>query len=449
MILPALEFDPFEIEGNFPVIPFLLKNLSLLAACLLAGVPYLLALLNLRRRSKVKRRALTNLLSDPFILNQYMDQFPAKKGLNDAEKIADDSFKTYYGRFEYLSALILSLLSVSAVLFFILVRIGFPPPFLGTAAIAFVQHAAWGGIVLWALMGSYLWNCYDLIHRTSNFNLPPDAFARMWLKFWVAAAVASVISREPVASLQPALGFAIGLLSIPVLFEAMADKASKFINIKTTEGDITTKIAVLQGATPDVIDTLSDLDIQSTVQLAYCDPITLIVRTNLAWVVIIDLIDQALLFNYLGAEVAKIRSGGYRGCIEVATIGANLNGDAKQKLVGSASLSNFATLLGWQEPKALDLVQTLYTDAQVNLIWDLFGGNYRIREKSSVPDTGNDEPGIAVVKPAQPAEGSADAKGQADATTPKPAETIVQPTKPTEKAPENGIGAPILTDAKG
>jgi len=436
--------------------PFLLKNLPLVAACLLAGIPYLLALLNLRRRSMVKRRALMNLLSDPFILNQYMDQFPAKKGLNDAEKIADDSFKTYYSRFEYLSALILSLLTVSAALLFILVRIGFPPPFLGTAAIAFVQHAAWGGTVLWALMGSYLWNCYDLIHRTANFNLPPDAFARMWLKFWVAAAVASVISREPVDSLQPALGFAIGLLSIPVLFEAMADKASKYFKIKTTEGDITTKIAVLQGATPDVIDTLSDLDIQSTVQLAYCDPITVIVRTNLAWVVIIDLIDQALLFNYLGSEVAKIRSGGYRGCIEVATIGANLNGDARQKLVGSASLSNFATLLGWQEPKALDLVQTLYTDAQVNLIWDLFGGNYRIREKSSVPDTENDEPDVMIVQLVQSAEGPVDAEGQAGATTQKPAKTIVQPSNPiympsdtTETAPENGTGALRLPDAKG
>ncbi|MGD0832248.1 MAG: hypothetical protein ABR907_15005, partial [Terracidiphilus sp.] len=89
----------------------------------------------------------------------------------------------------------------------------------------------------------------------------------------------------------------------------------------------------------------------------------------------------------MGAEVSKIRCGGYRGCIEVATIGANLNGDDKQQAVGKASLTDLATLLGWPEPKALDLVQTLYIDAQVNLIWDIFGGNYSTRNKDDVPET--------------------------------------------------------------
>ena len=87
--------------------------------------------------------------------------------------------------------------------------------------------------------------------------------------------------------------------------------------------------------------------------------------THLPWVAIIDMIDQALLFNYIGVDVAKIRSGGYRGSIEVATIGARLNGTPDQRIVGFRSLSNLATLLGWTEAKALDLVQTLYTDIQL------------------------------------------------------------------------------------
>jgi hypothetical protein len=365
---------------------FLFKNLLLLLACLLAGVPYLLAILNFRRRAEVKRRALTSLLSDDKILEQYQDRFPAKKGLGNAESIARDYFKTYYSRSEYLSALVLNFLTVAAALIFVLARVGFPAPFLGTAASDFIQKAACGNTVLWALVGSYLWNCYDLIRRTSNFNLPPDAFAKMWLKFWVAGAVAAILSDGVVPGLQPTFGFAIGLISIPVLFEAVADKASKLLSIKTTEGDAATRVAVLQGATPDVVDVLNDIDIQSTVQLAYCDPINVMMSTSLAWVAIIDLIDQSLLFNYIGADTGKIRGGGYRGSIEVATIGANLNGNAQQKLVGTASLGNFASLLGWPEAKALDLIQTLYSDAQVNLIWDLFGGNYKTRNKDSLPN---------------------------------------------------------------
>lgn len=362
------------------------RHLLLIVACVAFAVPHTLAVLNFRRRVAVKRRALTNLLADPVILSRYMDRFPTKKGLNDAESIANDYFSTYYNRHEYLSALVLNFISGCVALLFITARIGFPSPLLNSHVIEFIRTPGWGDAVLWSLIGSYLWNCYDLIRRTTNFDLTPNAFTEMWLKLWIAAAVASIISSGIAPALQPAVGFAIGLISIPVLFEIVADRASKVLSVKSTEGDTGTAIRVLQGATPNVIDTLNDFDIESTVQLAYCDPMNVMMSTNLPWVVIIDLIDQALLFNYMGPDVAKIRSGGYRGSIEVATIGAHLNGTPDQRIVGLRSLSNLETLLGWTEAKAIDLVQTLYTDSQVALIWDLFGGNYAQRDTTRVPD---------------------------------------------------------------
>jgi hypothetical protein len=364
----------------------LAKDFTLLLAFIACAVPHTLAVLNFRRRLAVKRRALISLLSDPDILDRYKGQFPARQGLSDAESIAKDYFATYYNRGEYLSALALNFITGCFALLFVTVRVGFPSPILGSHIVLFVQKAAWGNAVLWSLVGSYLWNCYDLIRRTTNFDLTPNAFTKMWLKLWIAAAVASIISTGITTALQPTVGFAIGLISIPVLFEIISDRASKVLNVKSTEGDANTSIKVLQGPSSSVIDTLNDFDIESTVQLAYCDPMNVMMSTNLPWVVIIDLIDQALLFNYIGPDVAKIRSGGYRGAIEVATIGAHLNGASEDRIVGLRSLTNFATLLGWSESKAIDLVQTLYADSQVNLIWDLFGGNFAERDKKHVPD---------------------------------------------------------------
>lgn len=335
----------------------------------------------------MKRRALTNLLADPNILQKYMDRFPTRKGLHDAQSIANDYFATYFNRSEYLTAIGLNFLTCALSLIFILTRIGFPPLFLSGDVVGFVKAAASGRATVWALVGSYLWNCYDLVRQTANFSLRPEALTKMWLKLWVAAAVAAILSDGITPGLQPTFGFAVGLISIPVLFSAVSDKASKLLNIKTTEGEAGTPLKVLQGATPDVIDALAEIDVQSTVHIAYCDPIHVMMSTNIAWVVIIDLIDQALLFNYIGADVAKIRRCGYRGCIEVATIGANLNGSEEERAVGATSLANLASLLGWSESEALDLVQTLYIDSQVNLIWDLFGGNYAARDKTNVPKT--------------------------------------------------------------
>jgi len=341
--------------------------------------------MNFRRRIDVKRRALTNLLSDPGLLERYKDRFPAKRSLESASDVASDYFATYYNKSEYVSALALNFLTCTAALVFVLAKIGLPAPFLSESAASIIDKTTWGGAVSWALVGSYLSNCYDLIRRTSNFDLAPDVFTKMWVKLCVAAAAAAIISHGILTGLQPAVGFGIGLISIPVLFDAMSEKASKALSIKTTQGDMSTLIKELQGATPDVIDRLVDIDIYNTVQLAYCDPMKLIMSTNLGWVVIIDLIDQALLFNYVGVDVAKLRRGGYRGAIEVATIGVHLNGDPQQRISGLRSLKGLAQLLGWSDQTALDLVQTLYTDSQVNLIWDLFGGNYRERDKNSLP----------------------------------------------------------------
>ena len=259
----------------------LFECMLLAVACVAFAVPHILALLNFSRRLSVKRRALANLLSDTDILNRYMDRFPAKQRLSNAETIARDYFETYYNWREYLGALALNFVSGCIALLFVTTRSGFPPSILDPHLVRFIQGAAWGDAVLWSLIGSYLWNCYDLIRRTTNFDLTPDAFTKMWLKLWIAAAVASIISSGITIALQPFVGFAIGLISIPVLFEIVADRVSKVLNVKSTEGDSSTTLKILQGSTSSVIDTLNDFDIESTVQLAYCDPMNVMMSTNL------------------------------------------------------------------------------------------------------------------------------------------------------------------------
>jgi hypothetical protein len=353
---------------------FLLKNLLLLAVCFLAFCPYWLAFWNFQCKANVKRRDLASLLSEHKILKKYQKRFPSKKDLNTADEIAKDIFATYFSLGEYIVALVFILVTVSAAVIYGSARIGIPPPFLGDTLSAQIKSAAWGDAVFWALMGSYLWNCYDLIREVATFDLRPDVLTRMWLKFWVAAAVAAIFSGGVTVGLQSTLGFAVGLVSIPALFGAISDKASKILSIKTTEGDTATQIKALQGASPAVIDTLADIDIQNTVELAYCDPMHVLMSTNMALAVIVDLIDQALLFNYMGADVAKIRGGGYRGSIEVATVGQNLRGDDDERKVAKQSVTDLTAMLGWKDQKVLDLVETLYQDLQVNLLWEFWGG---------------------------------------------------------------------------
>src|ERR1035441_279343 len=71
----------------------------------------------------------------------------------------------------------------------------------------------------------------------------------------------------------------------------------------------------------------------------------------------------------------KLAFGPLRSPRKLSGLGANLNGSLAQKSLSAKGLTNLATMLGWQESQAIDVVQTLYCNGQANPIWNLFGGN--------------------------------------------------------------------------
>ena len=76
-----------------------------------------------------------------------------------------------------------------------------------------------------------------------------------------------------------------------------------------------------------MIDRLNEAGISNVQQLAFTDPLRLLVRTNLDWKVILDLVDQAFLALYVGAKIVELRSLGIRGAVELS--GARENSDLK------------------------------------------------------------------------------------------------------------------------
>src|ERR1019366_864152 len=73
----------------------------------------------------------------------------------------------------------------------------------------------------------------------------------------------------------------------------------------------------LDGIDKPLVERLAIEDITSIVQLAYCDPIQLTMRTNLSFNAVVDLVSQALAWVYLGEKLTAIRPLGCRGAYEV------------------------------------------------------------------------------------------------------------------------------------
>jgi hypothetical protein len=82
------------------------------------------------------------------------------------------------------------------------------------------------------------------------------------------------------------------------------------------EGDVS-ELQSLQGIDMRKAEVFAAEGITTVLQLAYCDPIRLTIRTGLSYSYIVDCASQALLWIYFEKDVALLRQGGLRSAYEV------------------------------------------------------------------------------------------------------------------------------------
>ena len=194
-----------------------------------------------------------------------------------------------------------------------------------------------------------------------------------WLRLLIAPILATFVSaalKEPVSYLV-ALG--IGAFPVKVLSDLTKREANKRLQLQAgaTEGE-KPRLHKLQGMSSDVINRLAEEGITSVQHMVLADPVTLLLRTSFEWKTILDFIDQAILFLYLGDKVEQLRGIGIRGAIELAEIGEKLN-HPDTRVQATKMLELVAEKIE-QPPEAVrHLITTLSEDVQVDFISTLWG----------------------------------------------------------------------------
>jgi len=107
----------------------------------------------------------------------------------------------------------------------------------------------------------------------------------------------------------------------------------------------------------------------------------LFLKTDKEWTVIIDLIDQALLFDYMGDRLSILRSMGIRGCVELAVIHDCLLKGRSREGHGevdkqTALVETLCKKLEWSIPETRNLIRNLLEDGKVILLWQLYFGSF-------------------------------------------------------------------------
>jgi len=351
----------------------MLNASEMILISLIPVLPHVIVTLDYSRRLGAKRIRVLKLLQNTETLEYYHAAFGGAGG--SAEEVVGSIFDTIYNWGSFGWALVLNAVVMSWIFGAVVFGASGVSPYID----AFISHGRVSMAAAFA--GSYVWVTAALVQQYSDDDLSPASLHAMWVRVLAATTVASALSPQllkdngAVAS-TAVISFLIAVFPVDTLQSLVRNLARKYMPGLISEAPAQApSLYKLQGMTERVINRLADENIESAERLAYSDPLKLMVRTNIPWVTIVDLIDAALLYGYLGDGVQKTPTMGIRGSIEAARLGADLFKAGVDPAIlqrAEATLTEFATVLSIGLESARYLILTLWEDQQVQFIWSLF-----------------------------------------------------------------------------
>jgi hypothetical protein len=224
--------------------------------------------------------------------------------------------------------------------------------------------------------GAYLWSLYDLVDRFRVLNLPVGAVHLVWFRLIFGPLLGTYVQQLGLfgATFSPISIFMIMAFPVADITKWLRDFASQRFSIGGPPPTAPPLWELVQGLTPDVINRLNEVGVSNVEQLASQDPIELLRKTNLEWRTVLDMMDQAYLVTYVGDKITNLRAKGVRGAIEAAILWGRLQNarDPKAQATAGALILSLATDFGTTEDAVKNLLQNLWEDPQVDLIWSLW-----------------------------------------------------------------------------
>lgn len=356
---------------------------------ILPVIPFGLAFLAYRRTLSAKRVTVLQVMRRPGVVNSYTSVF-GREG-QDSESGATPElcvqklFDLYYNWRSYCYGLGLNAVIIWLATACTLAHFGLD---IGCTAGLGSLAAKTPTTLSLGFAGAYLWSLYEIVKRYRSADLTPAVFHFAWIRMGAACIVGPLASTAAADGAKPLIAFSFGLLPVQSMFDFVTDYTRKRLAISIPSRDTAPAgFQNLQGMTDEVIERLEEEGVDSVQSLAYSDPMRFFLKTDLEWVVIIDLIDQALLCNYIDKDIQLLRPLGVRGSIEMAVIHPRLlSTDDSERAEAMRIVAIAAEKCGNQKvDEVLNLIRTLYEDDQVQLVWRLFGGSFDHPVRDSAP----------------------------------------------------------------
>lgn len=221
-----------------------------------------------------------------------------------------------------------------------------------------------------ALAGAYMWVVSDFISRSRRLDFSPTDILWGALRLVIATPLGLSMGTIVNQSVVPFVAFALGAFPLNTIIVMLRQLANKQIGVEV--GPTTEKNPLLEidGIDKDLIDRLANEDINSVVQLAYCDPIKLTMRSNLTFNAVVDLVSQSLAWAYVGNKISALRPLGIRGAYEVRQLIDELRSpDPNTRNPANSIVPVIATVLNLQGDSVWFVLRQIAYDPYTDFIY--------------------------------------------------------------------------------
>jgi len=171
-----------------------------------------------------------------------------------------------------------------------------------------------------AIAGAYLWVINDHISRARRLDFAPADVEWGVLRLIIAIPMGYAFAAVAAKSVGPFVAFALGAFPLATLTSMLRQLSEKKLDLGATSVEASDDIIKLQGINRTIVERLSNEDVTTVTQIAYCDPVRLVMRSNLSFNFVTDCMNQALAWLYLQDDLNIIRPLGMRGAAEIKNL---------------------------------------------------------------------------------------------------------------------------------
>jgi hypothetical protein len=240
--------------------------------------------------------------------------------------------------------------------------------------------------IIMALIGGYIWGVFQIVARSRSSELSPDDLYEIDLGLIAAVPVGIAFSliTADLSGLRAFMAFsasAFPLRDVQRLFRQFAMRKTLEATDTGSSSSRPAELhlgAAVEGLSDQTLSRLSELRISTALDMAYCDPIKVMVQSGFSLPVIIDWVDQSLWALYAGELKSKINKLGIRCSLDVCEfVDLHLrdeNGEKKAVLEGDnkAAMEALAQAMGSDPVLLKDLMFRIDVDPQVLVLRKLW-----------------------------------------------------------------------------